>query len=268
MNDKEFAIIGTTAGSHFVDTSSPENSSEVALVEGGFTGGGVIQGDYHDINGYHYAVCDEGTTSTLHIFVITDLPHSGTSVHDSHDLFTKSHTTFIDTSTAKLYAWTSIKTMVVYDPSTVYDYTQVIIQSPTNRKLIYSYSVVGPVHDALVRNDTACLHCGYDVHRIMVFCMVDSLGDQPVLLGSLTSYPDAGYLHSVWLRDDGTIFLRQYENPGYEIKILDGSDLSNITILSIINSGIDPNSQAHNGIIKDYIAYSPYYHDGLRVSDI
>tara|TARA_B100001059_G_scaffold234091_1_gene275702 strand:- start:2532 stop:3125 length:594 start_codon:yes stop_codon:yes gene_type:complete len=60
----------------------------------------------------------------------------------------------------------------------------------------------------------------------------------------------------------------QDENHGYDVKILDVSDLNNINILSIFNSGIDPNSMAHNGIIKDNIAYIPYYHDGLRVFDI
>jgi hypothetical protein len=158
--------------------------------------------------------------------------------------------------------------MDVYDLSTVYDNNQVIIQSPTNPKLIYSYSGVGHVHDAFVRNDTAFLNCGYDGLRVMDFSMVDSIGDQPVLLGSLTSYPDAGYNHSGWLSDDGTIYIMQDENHGYDVKILDVSDLNNINILSTFNSGIDPNSMAHNGIIKDNIAYIPYYHDGLRVFDI
>ena len=268
LNDKEFAIIGTTAGTHFFDITNPENSSEVAFIEGGFTGGGVIHRDYHDFSGYLYAVCDEGNTSTLQIFDITDLPNSVTTVYDSNDLFIKSHNIFIDTATAKLYACASNNAMDVYDLSTVYDNNQVIIQSPTNPKLIYSYSGVGHVHDAFVRNDTAFLNCGYDGLRVMDFSMVDSIGDQPVLLGSLTSYPDAGYNHSGWLSDDGTIYIMQDENHGYDVKILDVSDLNNINILSTFNSGIDPNSMAHNGIIKDNIAYIPYYHDGLRVFDI
>jgi len=268
LNDREFAIIGTTAGTHFFDITNPENSSEVAFVEGGFMGGGVIHRDYHDFDGYLYAVCDEGITSTLQIFDITDLPNSVTTVYDSNDLFIKSHNIFIDTATAKLYACASNNAMDVYDLSTVYDNNQVIIQSPTNPKLIYSYSGVGHVHDAFVRNDTAFLNCGYDGLRVMDFSMVDSIGDQPLLLGSLTSYPDAGYNHSGWLSDDGTIYIMQDENHGYDVKILDVSDLNNINILSTFNSSVDPNSMAHNGIIKDNIAYIPYYHDGLRVFDI
>ena len=142
------------------------------------------------------------------------------------------------------------------------------LNSPTNPTLIYSYNDVGHVHDAFVRNDSAYLNCGNSGFRILDFSNVNQLGDQPTLLGSLTSYPDAGYNHSGWLNDNGTIYVMQDENHGYDVKIIDVSDLSNLTVLSTFNSGVDPNSMAHNGIIKGNLAFIPYYHDGLRVFDI
>ena len=45
-------------------------------------------------------------------------------------------------------------------------------------------------------------------------------------------------------------------------------DVSNITVISTFNSGVDPQSMAHNGIIKDNYVYIPYYHDGIRTFDI
>ena len=51
----------------------------------------------------------------------------------------------------------------------------------------------------------------------------------------------------------------QDENHGYDVKILDVSDVSNITVISTFNSGVDPQSMAHNGIIKDNYVYIPYY---------
>ena len=102
----------------------------------------------------------------------------------------------------------------------------------------------------------------------MDFTMVNTLGDNPNELASFTSYPDAGYNHSGWLSDDGTIYAMQDENHGYDIKILDVSDFTNISVLSTFNSGVDVNSMAHNGIIKDNLLYVAYYHDGLRVFDI
>ena len=258
VNETEIAIIGSTAGTHFFDVTDPTNASEVAFIAGGYTGGGVIHRDYHDYQGNLYIVCDEGSSSTLQIVDITDLPNSVNTIYDSNALFTKAHNIYIDTATAKLYACASNTAMDVYNLNTI----------TGDPELIYSYNDVGHVHDAFVRNDSAYLNCGNDGFRVLDFSNVNQMGDQPVLLGSLTAYPDAGYNHSGWLNDDGTIYIMQDENHGYDVKILDVSDLSNITVLSTFNSGVDPNSMAHNGIIKDHLVYIPYYHDGLRVFDI
>ncbi len=257
VNGREIAIIGSTDGTHFFDVTDPSNSSQVAFVQGAYTGGGVIHRDYHDYQGYLYAVCDEGSSSTLQIIDITDLPNSINLVYDSNVLFNKAHNIYIDTATAKLYACASNSAMDVYS-----------LNSPTNPTLIYSYNSVGHVHDAFVRNDTAFLNCGNDGLRVMDFSTVNNQGDQPLQLGLLTSYPDAGYNHSGWLNKKGDIYIMQDENHGYDVKILDVSDLNNISVLSTFNSGINPNSMAHNGIIKGSYAYIPYYHDGLRIFDI
>ena len=257
VNDKEIAIIGSTSGTHFFDVTDPENSSEVAFVAGAYTGGGVIHRDYHDFDDYLDVVCDEGDTSTLQIMDISELPDTVITVYDSNNLFTKSHNIYIDTATAKLYACASNTAMDVYD-----------LSSPTNPILIYSYTAVSHVHDAFVRNDTAFLNCGYQGLRVMDFSMVNSIGDQPTQLATFTSYTDAGYNHSGWLNHNGTLYIMQDENHGYDVKILDVADLSNISVLATFNSGVDQQSMAHNGIIKGNLAYIPYYHDGLRVFDI
>ncbi len=257
VNDKEIAVIGSTEGTHFFDVSNPASSSEIAFVAGAYTGAGVIHRDYHDYQGYLYAVCDEGNTSTLQIIDISNLPNYINTVYDSNNLFTKAHNIFIDTATGKMYACASNSAMDVYD-----------LQNPTSPQLIYSYNNVGHVHDAFVRNDSAYLNCGNDGLRIFDFSNVNQLGDQPLLLGSLTSYPDAGYNHSGWLSDDGKTYIMQDENHGYDVKILDVSDVSNISVLSTFNSGVNSQSMAHNGIIKGNNVYIPYYHDGIRVFDI
>ena len=64
------------------------------------------------------------------------------------------------------------------------------------------------------------------------------------------------------------IYAMQDENHGYDVKIMDVSDYNNITVLSILNSGENAQSMAHNGIIKGDFLYLAYYHDGLRVFDI
>lgn len=257
INGKEIAIIGSTAGTHFFDITDPSNSTEVGFVAGAYTGNGVIHRDYHDYQGYLYIVCDEGP-STLQIIDISDLPNSISTVYDSNQLFARAHNIFIDTATAKLYACASNVAMQVYS-----------LADPINPLLLHSYTDVGHVHDAYVRNDTAYLNCGNDGFRIVDFHYLDLPGSMaPVQLASLTSYPDAGYNHSGWLNDEGTIYAMQDENHGADVKILDVSDFSNISVLSTFSSGVDSQSIAHNGIIKDNLLYLGYYHDGLRVFDI
>ncbi|MEC7863815.1 MAG: choice-of-anchor B family protein [Bacteroidota bacterium] len=255
VNEREFAIIGSTAGTHFFDVTDPANSSQVAFVAGAYTGVGVIHRDYHDFEGYLYAVCDEGNTSTLQIIDISNLPNSVNTVYDSNALITKSHNIYIDTTSAKMYSCGTNGTMQVYS-----------LNSPQNPILIYSYNTY--VHDAYIINDIAYLNCGGNGLIIEDFTMVDTIGDQPTLLGSLTSYHDAGYNHSGWLNENKTIYAMFDENHGYDVKILDVSDLNNISVLSIFNSGVDSQSMAHNGIIKGDLLFISYYHDGLRVFDI
>ena len=266
INNKEFAVIGSTSGTHFFDVTDPKNSYEVAFAEGAFTGGGVIHRDYHDYNGYLYAVCDEGATSTLQIIDITDLPNSINIVYDSNELFTKAHNIFIDTAQAKLYVC-AVKHTVPNNFATAMEIYS--LNDPLEPLLLYTYNDVGHVHDAYVRNDTAYLNCGNDGLRIVDFSTLNlSIPTTPLELASLTSYPDQGYNHSGWLNKNGNLYIMQDENHGYDIKLLDVSDLNNISILSLFNSGVNPNSMAHNGIIKDNLAYIPYYHDGLRVFDL
>ena len=134
----------------------------------------------------------------------------------------------------------------------------------------YTYNDVSHVHDAYVKNDTAFLNCGNQGLRIVDFSMV-----APLLtvmheeLGSLTSYPDAGYNHSGWLTNDGNYYVMADENHGYEMKILDVSDYSNPTVVSTFFSGISQmESMPHNQIINENYVYTAHYHDGVYIHDI
>ena len=259
VSQYEIAVIGSTEGTHFFDVTDPQNSTEVAFVPGAYTGGGVIHRDYHDYQGYLYIVCDEGyNTSTLQIVDISNLPFSINVVYDSDSLFNTDHNIFIDTATAKLYACASNSAMDIYS-----------LDNPINPNLIYSYTDVGHVHDAYVKNDTAYLNCGNEGFRIVDFHYLDLPGGLAyVEISDGISYSEAGYNHSGWLSEDGNIYAMQDENHGYGVKILDVSDLNNISELSVFSSDQNPESMAHNGIIKGDFLYLAYYHDGLRVFDI
>jgi len=97
INDREYAVIGSTAGTHFIDVTDPSVVSEVAFVAGAVQGGSIIHRDYHDYKDYLYAVADEGGASTLQIIDYTALPDSVEVVYDSQEFFFRSHNIFIDT---------------------------------------------------------------------------------------------------------------------------------------------------------------------------
>ena len=263
MNNKEFAVIGSTAGTHIFDVTDAENSKEVQFIAGEDFGPAIIHRDYHDRNGYLYAVSDEGNSS-LQIIDLKQLPDTAIVVYDSNELIETSHNIFIDEAKNILYAcnvrtpnlgWSSTS-LALYD-----------INEPSNPVHLIDYEVPGTgsgVHDMWVRNDTAFLNNGYDGLFIVDFSDLTS----PQLLGSLTEYPDKGYNHSGWPTLDLKTYVMADENWGYDMKVLDISNLSNIDVTTTFNPEIDANSIAHNQIINGDLLYVSSYHDGLQVYNI
>ena len=263
MNNKEFAVIGSTAGTHIFDVTDAENSKEVQFIAGEDFGPAIIHRDYHDRNGYLYAVSDEGNSS-LQIIDLKQLPDTAIVVYDSNELIETSHNIFIDEAKNILYAcnvrapnlgWSSTS-LALYD-----------INEPSNPVHLIDYEVPGTgsgVHDMWVRNDTAFLNNGYDGLFIVDFSDLTF----PQLLGSLTEYPDKGYNHSGWPTSDLKTYIMADENWGYDMKVLDISNLSNIDVTTTFNPEIDANSIAHNQIINGDLLYVSSYHDGLQVYNI
>lgn len=250
---REYAVIGSTDGTHIFDVTNPEEASQVAYVAGAYQGAGVIHRDYHDYRGYLYIVCDEGP-STLQIVDVSALPDSVTLVYDSDELFTTSHNIFIDTTTAKMYS----------SNGAIYS-----LENPENPTFMYSTPDLAS-HDMYVQNDTAYINWGGGGLNVVDFnTMQEGTPNTHTMIGHLDAYPYQGYNHSGWLTEDGNYYVMADENHGHQMKMLDVSDLSNITVVSTFFSGEDSSEcMPHNQIIHDQYVYTAYYHDGLRVHDI
>ena len=262
VNEREFAIIGSTAGTHIFDVTDPVNSSEIHFIPGEDFGPAIIHRDYHDRNGYLYAVSDEGSSS-LQIIDIQQLPDTAIVVYDSNALIKSSHNIFIDEKLNTLYAcnvktagsgWGSTS-LVLFD-----------INDPVNpvHLLDYQVPVGGTVHDMWVRNDTAFLNNGPKGLFVVDFSDLEA----PQLIGSLTEYPDKGYNHSGWPTADMQTYIMADEDWGYDMKVLDISNLADISVTTTFNPEVHPNSIAHNQIVKGDFVYVSSYHDGLQVYNI
>ncbi|MFT4660922.1 MAG: choice-of-anchor B domain-containing protein [Patiriisocius sp.] len=257
INDREYGIIGSTAGTHIVDVTDPELCSEVAFIPGAFNGTSVSHRDYHTHNNFLYAVCDQGS-STLQIIDISNLPEEATVVYDSDELFSRTHNIFIDTLTSKLYAVSASgnffsSSLIVYD-----------ISNETNPVFLYNLdSDFSSAHDIYVENDTAY------VNAVGLGLLVyDFSGAEPQIIGVLDDYPFQGTNHSGWLDNERDVYVFADENHGYDLKVCDVSNLTDINIESTFNSDVHLQSIAHNLIIRDNYVFLSYYHDGLQIFDI
>lgn len=251
QNGNEFAVLGSTAGTHIFDVTDPENSIQVAFVEGKVQGPQIIHRDFHDYRGYLYIACDEGPSS-LQIVDISELPDTAIVVYDSDELFDRAHNIFIDTLNAKLYTTNG----------TIYS-----LDNPEEPTLLYQNSVLSS-HDMYVKNDTAFINSQGNGLVVADFSQTTLENQTHQEIGSLLSYSQQGYNHSGWLSSDGNYYVMADENWGLDMKMLDVSDLSNIEVISFISSNVDENSIPHNQIINGDFVYTAYYHDGLYVHNI
>lgn len=249
---EEYAVIGSTLGAHLFRITATDELEYIQLVPGAFQGP-VIHRDYHDHAGYLYAVCDQGASS-LQIMDLQYLPDSVHVVYDSADLVTTAHNIFIDTATARMYvcgpAGFAMLVLSLADP---------VQPVPAGVLLQQDY-----IHDAFVRNDTAYLNAAGQ--GLWVYDMTDPA--QPIVLGSLTTYPDQGYNHSGWLSADGGTYVFADETEGMRMKVCDVNDLSDINVLGLFNSGETPTTIPHNLMLRDDLVYVSHYNDGLQIFDI
>ena len=261
---REYAIVGSTAGTHFIDVTDPENPFEAHFVAGAAQGGQIIHRDYHDYNGYLYAVADEGA-STLQIIDMTQLPNVVTVPYDSDELIDQSHNIFIDTATAKLYCFAVSGGIYGYSAMRLYD-----IEDPLDPQFLGEYDEfggldAGHVHDGYVRNDLAYLNCGYDGFAIVDF----SDPANPVTTTTMTNYPYSGYNHSGWASEDCSTYYLADENHGFKLKVVDVSNPCEIEVTKVFDAEAEATTSiAHNALVACDYLYVSYYYDGLQVYDI
>ena len=264
-NNREYAIIGTSRGTHFFDITNPSTPVQVDFIQGRDTGTQIVHRDYHDYQDYLYMVTDEGNGS-LQIVDLSYLPDSVSLVYDQDTAIKLSHNIFIDSSRGKLYSCGggNSRKFSVFSLSNPTD-PKLLIRCETDISWWNSAiggSGAGYVHDAFAKNDTVYCNAGSGLY------IVDFSSSTPVLLGSFTSYPDKGYNHSGWLSEDGRIYAMGDETHGKKLKILDVSNPSSVQFLDTVGVNGDNNAIIHNQIIRGNYVYVAYYYNGVYVYDI
>ncbi len=259
----EYAIIGSTEGTHFFRISEDDKLQELDFVQGRFSSTMVIHRDIKVYRNYAYAVCDEGESS-LQIIDLSYLPDSVHVVADNDTNFARVHNLFIDDQNALMYVCSVTpkvggvlvgqKSMEVYS-----------LANPELPVLVYEGpNDIPEVHDAFVRNNIAYLNCGFDGLRVYDFTNPSS----PVFIQNLTVYQDQGYNHQGWLSHNGSTYVFADETGGKRLKKCTVGAGHEITVKSYFGTNSDDNSVPHNVWIDDHFAYVAYYNEGLRIFDL
>lgn len=267
VNGHEYAIIGSTDGTHFIDVTDTDAIFEAYRVVGGTRGSQIIHRDYHDNDGFLYAVADEGSNSTLQIIDIRSLPDSITVVYDSKEYIRRSHNIFIDDDQDIMYACISSGDNTPFAALRLFDITD-----PAAPVIIATYNslegvFISQVHDAYVKDNLAYLNNGPG--GMMIVDFTDPLA--PILLSHLTpsEYPDAGYNHSGYATEDGSHYYMADENHAADMKVIDVTNPMSPQVVGTFNAD---NSSAfsipHNQLVHGHYLYVSYYYDGLQVYDI
>jgi len=261
-NGSEYVLIGSTAGAYFIDITNPQSPVKCDFVAG--RRGACIWREIKTYSHYAYLISDDQSPNSFQIVDLQYLPDSVHVVADYTSLFERAHTLFIDGN--KLYVgivrggqFSQNASMAVFSLNNP--------EAPTYlRSINDDYPTLLPgnqVHDMFVRNDTIYASCGYDGLYIFKY---DSIGNHFQLINSLTSYPSQGYNHSSALADNSTLIFMDEVPAGLPIKVLDVSDVQNLTVTSTFSS--NPTVTPHNPFIVGNTCYVAYYLDGLQVYDV
>ncbi len=252
---REYAIIGSTMGTHIIDVTPGDITGEVAFIPGNDDGGDIVHREYKTYRDRLYAVTDEGQ-GTLQIIDLRSLPESAPVLYDDNDLLSRAHTLWIDTANARLYTHYGSSDFAIWsleDPD-----SPTLMLKPQNSVSWWNAEVDG-VHDAYTINNITYTN-DVDAMHIIDFNDVEN----PVLLGSLhsTDYPQPGYNHSGWLHDNGWLYVMADETHGTDLKLFDVSDPTDILFIDTIGTDLGPGSIPHNPVFQGDLLHVAYYEDG------
>jgi len=258
--NKEYALVGTSAFTYFIDISSPATPVICDSVPGK---AGCTWRELKTYQNYCYVVSDDGAPNR---FQIIDMQYLPDSVHvvldDNSTYFERGHTIWIDKD--KMYIGAQTKQGGAFESMTVYS-----LATPTApvllRNLSDDYNFINIVHDMFVRNDTVFASCGYQ--GLYVFKLKsDTTFEQ---IGSFTGYsPNATYNHSSYITDNGKYLVFADEVPAaMPARIIDVQNMANIVQTATMN--LHMQTTPHNPyVVGNRWAIVSSYEDGLVIFDI
>jgi choice-of-anchor B domain-containing protein len=258
--NKEYAIVGSSAGTYFIDISAPLNPVVCAFVPGK---SGCTWREIKTYQNYCYIVSDDAAPNRFQIVDMSPLPSTVTVINDdATTYFERGHTIWIDKD--KMYIGSETKQGGAYSPMTIYS-----LATPSNpvflRALETDASFIGVVHDMFVNNDTVFASCGNQGLYIFKYNTNNTFSN----LGSFINYSSgSAYNHSSYITQNKKTLVFTDEVPAsLPLRVLDVQNISNP--VQTATSNPHPNTTPHNPyVIGNRWAIVSCYQDGLNIYDI
>jgi choice-of-anchor B domain-containing protein len=282
LNGKEYAIMGLTTHTAFVDISTP--TSPVYL--GKLPSASTTQPNniWRDVKIYnnHAFIVSEAREHGMQVFDLTRLrgvTTPQTFTMDAHYTgFGKCHNIAIDEVNGFAYAIGTMTYVLGGNGLSNGGGPHIInIQDPVNPVFVSEYNTQGYSHDAqiVVYNGPDTEHAGKQIYfgsngnRVVVVDMTNKLA--PVLLSSFT-YSNTGYTHQGWLTENQKYFVLGDETDEQSFGFNTKTIIVNMTnldapVLKFNYSGPTP-AIDHNGYTKGNEFYLANYRAGMRIMDI
>ena len=254
--NKEYALIGGTNGTYFIDITNPHTPIVCDYVAAKTN---CIWREIKNYKNYCYVVTECG--NGLQIIDMKYLPDSVHVISTGTNVLTNSHTIWIEGN--KLYC-ASLK-MGLGNYSAVGVFSLLNPETPFFlRSINTDYNSIG-AHDVYVRNDT--LYVSDPGAGIQVL-KYDTVSNKFYMLGAYLSYDKKGYNHSSFLTQNGKYLVFCDEIPeAVPIHLVDVNNLNNI--LPVSSFLPYPLTIPHNPYIlgNDWAIIS-CYQDGMHIYDI
>lgn len=271
-NGREYAIMGRTGGTSFVDITDPINP----VYLGNLPTNSTFGSSWRDIKVY-----------ADHAFIVSEANRSGLQVFDLTQLGNVNNPPVTFSSTATFRGFRSAHNVVINEDSG-YAYAvgtndcsgglhMVDIQNPSRPSDAGCYTVDGYTHDAqcVIYNGPDTDHSGREIcfaYNEDTLTIVDVTDKNNPFMISRTGYIGHEYTHQGWLTDDQAYLLMNDELDernhlvNTSTYIWDVRDLDapiNTDVFVNMTSNID-----HNLYIKGDYVYQANYRAGLRILDI
>lgn len=276
LDGNEYALVGRTDGTAFVNVSDPANPVYLGFLQ---RTSGAKKKAWRDIKVYadHAYIVADGTTHGMQIFDLTQLRNvsslpttfSETAHYSGFDM---AHNIAINQDTGYAYV---VGTELYSGGPCILD-----LSDPIAPVHVGGFSFDGYTHDTqvVVYHGDDVDHFGKEIafnsntDELTIVDFTDKSSFNSTQIISKSSYDSSGYVHQGWLTEDHRYFLSNDEldelnnNVTTRTHLWDLADLDAPGYMGFYDHGL--NSTDHNLYIVGDFAFEANYTTGLRVLDL